>query len=96
MKSDDAIKLLTKQNSDHFFKDELNAAIGSGDTQKMGRMMKRIAADGRRNFLETVSRSNAKAFYAYLARSEGQERWGSGATMNAPLIIENKTLQTFR
>ena len=52
-------------------KDALLAALEWGDEQRSERYMCRVSADGWRTNLKGVNKGDARAFFAYLARSEG-------------------------
>ena len=92
----DPIKRFLKLYSEHRLLNELKLAISSGETGKMELLMDKITADGWHDFLKTVSRSNTKAMYAYLAKAEGRKQWAHIAVKNAPLVYYDKVLQTDR
>ena len=72
--------------------DALLAAIERGDEERCERYMCRMGADGWRSYLKSVNKSDTRAFFAYLARSEGRKQQGFVPADSAPMRSENGEL----
>ena len=69
--------------------EHLLAAIETGDDYHAERLMRRISADGWREILRNVDKRDTRAFFPYLATTEGRKRQGFVLADSSPLRDED-------
>ena len=70
----------------------LQTAIATDDGEAIRQLTQMIGQEGWRQFLNTVRRSNTRAFYAYLANADGRRKWGLTPAETAPILQGDKVL----
>ena len=77
-------KQFIKKHESHQRVAELRGAVDQNDGEIVDKLLDIKRVDGRRQLLATVKRSDARAFYAYLANADGRKRWGITPAESAP------------
>ena len=86
------MQLFISRNRMHPLIEELSKAEQRNNMKNRERLFNKTASDGWGTFLRTVSRSNTKAFYAYLAETEGRKRWVAVPTESVPIFQEDTVI----
>ena len=82
----DPLESCLQRNIRHPEMEYLLAAIEQGDDYHVKKLMRRISADGWKNFLRNVNRRDTRAFFAYLAKMEGRKECGFVPADTTPLL----------
>ena len=73
---EDPLSVFLRRHARHPELDSLLGALEARDMTEADRLMRRMSADGWREYLKSVHRNDTRAFFAYLARAEGRKRKG--------------------
>ena len=82
---EDPLLVYLRRHAHHPEMDSLLEALEQRNMGEADRLMRRISADGWREFLKSVHRSDTRAFFAYLARAEGRKKRGFVPADSRPL-----------
>ena len=56
------------------------------------KLMRKISADGWKEYLGGIGRSNTRSLFAYLAKEEGRHKWGLSPADLAPLKLDGQVV----
>ena len=85
---EDPLEISLRRNIRHPEMEYSLTAIEHCDDYHVEQYMRRISSGGWRRFLSNIDKRGARAFFAYLAKSEGRKVWGFVHADTSPLLDE--------